>query len=129
MIFLQTIVNKIRNNDADSVPKHLTFFSAITLSSTLTKSNQILHTVTNIILIIKKLPRSSLCSRGFECAHKCAEKQKFLAFPQNIGFFSHALIWKSPSLHTQPQSLQLNSLFLYKTEIKFWKDTLNLTHM
>lgn len=92
MIFLQTVVNKIRNTYADSVPKHLTFFSAIALSPTLTKSNQILYTVTNIILITKKLPSSSSCSRGFESAHKCAEKQKFLAFPQNIGFFSHAII-------------------------------------
>lgn len=53
MIFFQTVENKIRNNYADSGP-NMTFFSAIALSPTLRISNQILHTVTNIILITKK---------------------------------------------------------------------------
>lgn len=98
-IFLQTVVNKIRNNYTVLL-NIWHFFSAIVLSPTLRKWNQILHTVTHIDLITQKLPSYSSRSGGFESAHKCAGKQKFLTFPHNTGFLSHTVIWKSHSLHT-----------------------------
>lgn len=36
---------------------------------------------------------------------------------------------KKPQPTHHPRSLQLNPLLLYNTKIKFWKDTLNLTHV